>query len=376
LGNVRLSYGRDPQARNEIKILEENHYYPYGLKHTNYNANLNAFKKDNNDQVQLTGTGLSADLINKYKFNGCEYQDELGLNLYDMDFRDYDPAIGRWFGIDPVTHFDQSPYNAFDGNPVTFADPSGADGVVPNIGGTIYGMSGQSASANYDGPTGGHIGVWMGAHSEYEMSWDGHNGSQTFYGGEAINVFCHFAMANGYTRDVFTYKTAAASGGIGGGFIDYTNTGSIRGDGLNIYGNGGDALAGNGIGFGRGSGSIDATTLAGGGVIDDLLNLGQAFGMLLDWMYGGRETIAPPPQFQPQPFSIVVPAYVTVPRYDYTATDAFGYTESSVHRSSPRDTTVRNGNQGIVRRLNIRDSVQQSVISSMKNTKHKKIYGY
>jgi serum amyloid A protein len=138
---VRLSYGRDPQARNEIKILEENHYYPYGLKHTNYNANLNAYKKDNNDQVQLTGTGLSADLINKYKFNGCEYQDELGLNLYDMDMRDYDPAIGRWTGIDPVTHFPQSPYNAFDGNPVTFADPSGADGIV-------YGMAGQSAWSN------------------------------------------------------------------------------------------------------------------------------------------------------------------------------------------------------------------------------------
>jgi RHS repeat-associated protein len=141
LGNVRLSYGRDPQARNEIKILEENHYYPYGLKHTNYNANLNAYKKDINDQVQLTGTGLSADLINKYKFNGMEYQDELGLNLYDMDMRDYDPAIGRWLGIDPVTHFSQSTYNAFDSNPVSIADPSGADGVV-------YGMAGQSAWSN------------------------------------------------------------------------------------------------------------------------------------------------------------------------------------------------------------------------------------
>jgi hypothetical protein len=91
-----------------------------------------------------------------------------------MDMRDYDPAIGRWTGIDPVTHFPQSPYNAFDGNPVTFADPSGADGVVPDIGGTIYGMAGQSVSVNYGGPMGGHTRVWMGAHSEYEMSWDGH----------------------------------------------------------------------------------------------------------------------------------------------------------------------------------------------------------
>jgi hypothetical protein len=91
-----------------------------------------------------------------------------------MDLRDYDPAIARWTGVDPVTHFSQSPYNAFDGNPVLIADPSGADGVVPNPTGTIYGMAGQSVAANYGGPIGGHIGVWMGAHSENEMSYSGH----------------------------------------------------------------------------------------------------------------------------------------------------------------------------------------------------------
>ena len=171
LGNVRLSYGRDPQARNEIKILEENHYYPYGLKHTNYNANLNAFKKDNNDQVQLTGTGLSADLINKYKFNGMEYQDELGLNLYDMDMRDYDPAIGRWLGIDPVTHFDESPYMGMSGNPVFWADPSGADGVVGDPTGTVYGMAGQTSSVSYGI---GHIGFWGSAKAQWEQSYEAH----------------------------------------------------------------------------------------------------------------------------------------------------------------------------------------------------------
>jgi RHS repeat-associated protein len=171
LGNVRLSYGRDPQARNEIKILEENHYYPYGLKHTNYNANLNAYKKDNNDQVQLTGTGLSADLINKYKFNGMEYQDELGLNLYDMDMRDYDPAIGRWTGIDPVTHFPQSPYNAFDGNPVTFADPSGADGIGGSTSYSSFGMTYESP--NSSGMNNGYnIGSAFGAfHENVGAAW-------------------------------------------------------------------------------------------------------------------------------------------------------------------------------------------------------------
>lgn len=54
--------------------------------------------------------------------------------------RDYDPAIGRWLGIDPVTHFSQSPYNAFDGNPVSIADPSGADGIGGEHFTSVFGM--------------------------------------------------------------------------------------------------------------------------------------------------------------------------------------------------------------------------------------------
>ena len=35
LGNIRLSYGLD--QNNVLKILEENNYYPFGLKHDKYN---------------------------------------------------------------------------------------------------------------------------------------------------------------------------------------------------------------------------------------------------------------------------------------------------------------------------------------------------
>jgi RHS repeat-associated protein len=64
----------------------------------------------------------------KYKYNGKELQDELGLNMYAMDFRNYDPAIARFTSIDPVTHHKQSPFVAFYNNPVYWADPTGATG--------------------------------------------------------------------------------------------------------------------------------------------------------------------------------------------------------------------------------------------------------
>ncbi len=125
LGNVRLSYGLDPEVQGQLKILSENHYYPYGLKHSNYNAIEYAYKENELGTYVILEPTDRQDY--RYKYNGMEYQDELGLNLYDMDFRDYDPAIARWTGIDPVTHHNMSPYMAFDGNPVFWADPSGAD---------------------------------------------------------------------------------------------------------------------------------------------------------------------------------------------------------------------------------------------------------
>jgi hypothetical protein len=94
LGNIRLSWAKDPQE-NVLKILEENHYYPYGLKHRNYNYGEKDFKEYELDPEALTIKETSQ-LGYKYKYNGKEWQGELALNMYDMDMRDYDPAIARW----------------------------------------------------------------------------------------------------------------------------------------------------------------------------------------------------------------------------------------------------------------------------------------
>ena len=75
------------------------------------------------DPVELVNVTKTA---YQYKYNGKEWQDELGLNMYAMDMRQYDPAIARWVVQDPIDHFYQSTYSAFEGNPVFWADPSGA----------------------------------------------------------------------------------------------------------------------------------------------------------------------------------------------------------------------------------------------------------
>ena len=115
LGNVRLSYSdsnNDGAITASSEIVEESNYYPFGLKHKGYN---NIVSSNGNSVAQ------------KFKFNGIELEESLGLNLYEMDLRSYDPAIGRFTGIDPVTHHSMSTYTAFDNNPVFWADPSGAN---------------------------------------------------------------------------------------------------------------------------------------------------------------------------------------------------------------------------------------------------------
>jgi len=63
----------------------------------------------------------------QYKFQNKEWQDELGLNLYDFHARLYDPSYVKTLTLDPLAEkfYSISPYNYAMNNPVYFIDPDG-----------------------------------------------------------------------------------------------------------------------------------------------------------------------------------------------------------------------------------------------------------
>ncbi|MFY7665419.1 RHS repeat domain-containing protein, partial [Flavobacterium sp.] len=123
LGNVRMSYTDNGTA--VPKILEESHYYPFGLKHENYASEIFERIKEPNGELFVLQPTERREW--QYKYNGKEWQDELGLNFYDYGARNYDAAIGRWMNVDAlaVKYYSNSPFHYADNNPILNYDVDG-----------------------------------------------------------------------------------------------------------------------------------------------------------------------------------------------------------------------------------------------------------
>jgi len=140
LGNTRVAFSdqngdgfiatRDNPAtpENEVEIMQENHYYPFGMNHD--------------------GRWFGPeDPENRRTYNGKEYTDELGLDWYDYGARWYDAALGRWNAVDPMGEMmlDKSGYSYALNNPVLLID---AVGMLP--GGAEAWEAQSSSDIRYD----------------------------------------------------------------------------------------------------------------------------------------------------------------------------------------------------------------------------------
>ncbi|WP_299361215.1 RHS repeat-associated core domain-containing protein [Winogradskyella sp.] len=115
MGNVRLTYAdsdKNGSINANTEIISEKNYYPFGLLQKGYNNIMSA----NANSV-----------AEKFGFGNKEFNDELGLDMYDYGARMLDPAIARWFNIDAKAelYFNSTPYNYVRNSPIMRIDPNG-----------------------------------------------------------------------------------------------------------------------------------------------------------------------------------------------------------------------------------------------------------
>ena len=116
MGCLKLPYYEKSERLNFLSLWKKSerseksdNYYPFG-------ATFNSYSRENS-------------VANKRLYQGKEYQNDLSLNIYDSEWRQYDPWGVFTTTMDPHAekYFSISPYSWSAGNPVKFIDPDGRD---------------------------------------------------------------------------------------------------------------------------------------------------------------------------------------------------------------------------------------------------------
>ena len=107
LGNNRVVFKDNDNGQAEI--IQESHFYAFGMAM----------------EGSWSQQGTNPD--NSYKYNGKELDQDFGLDWYHYGARMYDPQIGRFTGVDPIS--DQfawvSTYNYAENEPIANIDLHG-----------------------------------------------------------------------------------------------------------------------------------------------------------------------------------------------------------------------------------------------------------
>ncbi len=88
LGNVRVSFARN--SAGVLEIVDRNDYYPFGMNH-----------------LKTGDSFFGQSSFKKYKYQGQELQE---TGFYSFKWRNYDPTIGRFLSLDPLS--EKFPYNS------------------------------------------------------------------------------------------------------------------------------------------------------------------------------------------------------------------------------------------------------------------------